>query len=47
MRNAPAPAGLSQRELLARNDLPANDMQEFIAYTKENHAKMQFDDNAL
>ena len=28
--------------LLARNDLPANDMQEFIAYTKANHAKMQF-----
>jgi tripartite-type tricarboxylate transporter receptor subunit TctC len=28
--------------LLARNDFPANDMQEFIAYTKANHAKMQF-----
>ena len=27
---------------LARNDFPANDMQEFIAYTKANHAKMQF-----
>jgi len=28
--------------LLARNDFPANDMQQFIAYTKANHAKMQF-----
>ena len=27
---------------MARNDFPANDMQEFIAYTKANHAKMQF-----
>ena len=28
--------------LMARNDFPANDMQEFMAYTKANHAKMQF-----
>lgn len=28
--------------LLARGDFPANDMREFIAYTKANHAKMQF-----
>jgi tripartite-type tricarboxylate transporter receptor subunit TctC len=28
--------------LLARNDFAANDMQQFIAYTKANHAKMQF-----
>ena len=28
--------------LIARNDFPANDMQEFMAYTKANHAKMQF-----
>ena len=28
--------------LMARSDFPANDMQEFIAYTKANHAKMQF-----
>ena len=28
--------------LIARNDFPANDMKEFIAYTKANHAKMQF-----
>ena len=28
--------------LLARKDLPAQNLQEFIAYTKANHAKMQF-----
>ena len=28
--------------LMARNDFPANDLQEFMAYTKANHAKMQF-----
>ncbi len=27
---------------MARNDFPANDLQEFMAYTKANHAKMQF-----
>src|SRR5258708_15718053 len=28
--------------LIARKDFPANDMKEFAAYAKENHAKMQF-----
>ena len=28
--------------LLARKDFPANDMKDFIAYAKANHAKMQF-----
>jgi tripartite-type tricarboxylate transporter receptor subunit TctC len=28
--------------LIARKDLPASDMKEFIAYAKANHAKMQF-----
>jgi tripartite-type tricarboxylate transporter receptor subunit TctC len=28
--------------LIARKDLPADDMAEFIAYTKANHDKMQF-----
>ena len=28
--------------LIARKDLPANDMAEFIVYTKANHDKMQF-----
>src|SRR5436190_14077109 len=28
--------------LMARSDFPANDLQEFMAYTKVNHAKMQF-----
>jgi tripartite-type tricarboxylate transporter receptor subunit TctC len=28
--------------LLARKDLPANDLPDFIAYAKVNHAKMQF-----
>jgi tripartite-type tricarboxylate transporter receptor subunit TctC len=28
--------------LVVRKDLPANDLQEFIAYTKANQAKMQF-----
>jgi tripartite-type tricarboxylate transporter receptor subunit TctC len=28
--------------LIARSDFPANDLQEFIAYTKTNHDKMQF-----
>src|SRR3954467_13923225 len=28
--------------LIARKDFPANDMKEFTAYAKENHAKMQF-----
>jgi tripartite-type tricarboxylate transporter receptor subunit TctC len=40
-----APIGLVGDQalvLLARGDFPANDMREFIAYTKANHAKMQF-----
>jgi tripartite-type tricarboxylate transporter receptor subunit TctC len=40
-----APIGLvtgSPRILLARKDLPANNMQEFVKYLKANHAKMQF-----
>ena len=28
--------------LIARKDLPANNFKEFVAYAKENHAKMQF-----
>src|SRR4029453_5700149 len=28
--------------LVARKDLPANNLQEFIAYAKANHAKMQY-----
>ena len=28
--------------LLARNDLPVDTLQEFVAYAKANHAKMQF-----
>jgi tripartite-type tricarboxylate transporter receptor subunit TctC len=39
------PVGLvsdSPRILLARKDLPATTLQEFIAYTKANQAKMQF-----
>jgi tripartite-type tricarboxylate transporter receptor subunit TctC len=39
------PVGLlteSPRILVARNDLPANNLQEFIAYAKANHAKMQY-----
>ena len=28
--------------LIARKDFPADDMREFIAYTKANHDKMQF-----
>ena len=28
--------------LIARSDFPANDMKEFAAYAKANHAKMQF-----
>jgi tripartite-type tricarboxylate transporter receptor subunit TctC len=28
--------------LLARKDLPADNLQEFIAYARKNHAKMQF-----
>jgi len=39
------PVGLmteSPRILLARKDLPVNNLQEFIAYVKANHAKMQF-----
>jgi tripartite-type tricarboxylate transporter receptor subunit TctC len=28
--------------LIARKDLPANDMKSFVAYAKENQAKMQF-----
>lgn len=40
-----APVGLateSPRLLVARKDLPANTLPEFIAYLKANHAKMQF-----
>jgi len=40
-----APAGLateSPRLLVVRKDLPANTLPEFIAYLKQNHAKMQF-----
>ncbi|HUI96492.1 MAG TPA: tripartite tricarboxylate transporter substrate-binding protein [Xanthobacteraceae bacterium] len=39
------PIGLvteSPRILLARKDLPVNTLQEFIAYAKQNHAKMQY-----
>ncbi len=40
-----APIGLvteSPRILLARKDLPVNNLQEFIKYVKANHDKMQF-----
>jgi tripartite-type tricarboxylate transporter receptor subunit TctC len=40
-----APVGLVGDQamvLIARNDLPANNLQEFIAYVKSNQAKMQF-----
>jgi tripartite-type tricarboxylate transporter receptor subunit TctC len=40
-----APIGLvteSPRILLARKDLPVNNLQEFVAYVKQNQAKMQF-----
>jgi len=40
-----APVGLvteSPRILLARKDLPVNNLQEFVAYTKKNQDKMQF-----
>jgi tripartite-type tricarboxylate transporter receptor subunit TctC len=40
-----APAGLNVEQpiiLLARTDLPANNLQEFIAYAKANGSKMQF-----
>lgn len=39
------PVGLvtdSPRILVARKDLPVNNLQEFVAYVKANHAKMQF-----
>src|SRR3954462_8367925 len=39
------PIGLvteSPRILLARKDLPVNNLQEFVAYVKKNQAKMQF-----
>jgi tripartite-type tricarboxylate transporter receptor subunit TctC len=39
------PVGLmtdSPRILLARKDLPVKNLQEFVAYVKANHAKMQF-----
>jgi tripartite-type tricarboxylate transporter receptor subunit TctC len=39
------PVGLmteSPRILLARKDLPVNNLQEFVAYVKANQAKMQF-----
>jgi len=32
----------SSRVLIARKDFPPNTLQEFAAYTKENHDKMQF-----
>jgi tripartite-type tricarboxylate transporter receptor subunit TctC len=40
-----APVGLIGDQamvLIARNDLPASSMKEFIDYAKANHAKMQF-----
>jgi tripartite-type tricarboxylate transporter receptor subunit TctC len=40
-----APVGVvfeNTKVLLARNSLPANTMQEFVAYLKANHDKMQF-----
>jgi tripartite-type tricarboxylate transporter receptor subunit TctC len=40
-----APVGLvteSPRILVARKDLPVKNLQEFVAYVKANHAKMQF-----
>ncbi len=40
-----APIGLVTDQamvLIARKDFPANDMKEFAAYAKVNHAKMQF-----
>ena len=40
-----APVGLvteSPRILLARKDLPVNNLQEFVKYVKANQAKMQF-----
>src|ERR1700704_3747714 len=39
------PVGLmteSPRILIARKDLPVNNLQEFVAYVKANHTKMQF-----
>jgi len=39
------PVGLmtdSPRILIVRKDLPVNNLREFIAYVKANHAKMQF-----
>jgi tripartite-type tricarboxylate transporter receptor subunit TctC len=39
------PVGLmteSPRILVARKDLPVNNLQEFVAYVKANHSKMQF-----
>ena len=39
------PAGLLTefpRILVARKDLPVNNLQEFVAYIKKNHAKMQY-----
>jgi tripartite-type tricarboxylate transporter receptor subunit TctC len=44
------PVGLvsdSPRILLARKDLPANNLQEFIAYAKANQDKMQFGSAAV
>jgi tripartite-type tricarboxylate transporter receptor subunit TctC len=32
----------SARVLIVRKDLPANDLNEFVAYAKENQAKMQY-----
>jgi hypothetical protein len=40
-----APVGIFQRyflALIARKDLPANTLPEFIAYAKTNQAKMQY-----
>jgi len=40
-----APVGLivvTPLVLVARKDLPANDFEEFVAYFKQNHGKMQF-----
>jgi len=44
------PIGLvseSPRILIARKDLPANNLQEFIAYVKANQARMQFGSAAV
>jgi tripartite-type tricarboxylate transporter receptor subunit TctC len=45
-----APVGLLTDEklvLVARNDLPADDLQQFIAYAKANQAKLQFSSSGV